>query len=175
MIRSRIATLLGFALLILILLTPSLTQRATAQYDPTAQGAGTCQTDIDSRVRAELRQTRTTQISVLVNQRVVNILNIGNSPSERYDLNGYPIVEIGVTQPSIAIAGAAPGALSGRVPFGVEGTSFVRNVRVLLNGVFLFRFPLDTFPPGSYYLTLCGARLFRFEIPEDYAPVLPGA
>jgi hypothetical protein len=165
--------MLLFALLTLLLFAQPIAQRASAQYD--AAAASACQTEIDQRVRAELRETLTRRISVLVNQRVVNILNVGNSPSERYDTSGYPIVEIGINQASLPIAGAAPGALSGRVTFGVEGTSFTRSVRVLSSGVFLFRFPLDTFPPGLYALTVCGARLFRFEIPEGYDPALPGA
>ncbi|MDZ4768023.1 MAG: hypothetical protein SGJ24_02755 [Chloroflexota bacterium] len=140
---------------------------AAAQYPP----ASSCQTTIEERVSSELRQRLTQRISVFVNQKVLNVLNIDNSPSERYDsATGLPIAEIGLNQPYLPLVGAAPGAWSGTIQMGLEGTDFTWNVRIFQSSVFITRFPIHMFPEGSYYLTVCGARLLRVEIPEDYDP-----
>lgn len=147
---------------------------AAAQYPPPDGANASCATQIEERLANELPQARTQALAVFVNQRVRNILNVGNSPSTRYDQAGLPIVEIGQTQAYLPLLIAAPGAFANITEvLGVEETDFTWVARVTRGGVIITRFPVNMFPPGSYYLTVCGARILRFEIPEAYAPVPP--
>lgn len=141
-----------------------------AQYD--GGSSATCENVFDIIVRDELTREVTTTISITVNNILSNILNIGNSPSGRYDTRGYPIVEIDADQALLPVVGQSEGYLTSDIILMLEDTDLEWGVKVNSDDMFLTDFPMYMFPPGSYYMTLCDARIFRVEIPEDYDPVV---
>ncbi|MBK8020518.1 MAG: hypothetical protein IPK19_03580 [Chloroflexi bacterium] len=156
------------AVLVLCVTSISVASTVVAQYE-----GASCETALDDVIQAELQLETTTEISVTVNNLLPNILNIGNSPSKRYDDKGYPIVVIDPAQALLPVVGDSPGYLRSSIILSLENTDFEWGVRVTSDGMFLTDFPIHMFPPGSYYVTLCDARAFRVEIPEDYNPVVP--
>lgn len=123
-------------------------------------------------VNIERRSEETVNIEISLNNILGNVLSIGNSPSGRVDRNGFNIVEIGQTQAALPVVGALPAGVYQQVTLRLEGTSFQWVVRVDPNGMFLTNFPLWSFPPGEYYLTVNNVRIIRVIIPEDYAPAV---
>ncbi|MCK6577355.1 MAG: hypothetical protein L6Q98_04545 [Anaerolineae bacterium] len=155
-------------LIIVLCLTSLSVAVVSAQYE-----GASCETALEDVIENEMKQLTTTEISITVNNLMPNILNIGNSPSGRNDEKGYPIVEIASDQTVLPVVGDSPGYLRSSIILGLENSDFEWGVRVTPEGMFLTDFPIYMFPPGSYYMTLCDARAFRIEIPEDYNPVLP--
>lgn len=170
---ARLKVSLALCLLTALVAMVSVTA-VVAQYGTTSTGsagsAGTCNVVLDDVIENELDEAVTTNISLTVNNILINILNIGNSPSRRYDRRGYPIIEIGSDQGWLPIVGGTRGYLQTRAILALEDTDFEWGVKVERSGLFLTEFPMHMFPPGSYYMTLCETRAFRVEIPEDYAP-----
>lgn len=163
---------LSFVLILLLTILIGISSTgAVAQYD--GGSSATCENVFDIIVRDELTREVTTTISITVNNILSNILNVGNSPSGRYDSRGYPIVEIDSDQALLPVVGQSEGYLTSDIILMLEDTDLEWGVKVNSDDMFLTDFPIYMFPPGSYYMTLCDARIFRVEIPEDYDPVTP--
>jgi hypothetical protein len=149
--------------IVLVLLSTLSLGTIFAQYDAD---------DILQRlVNNERRTEGTTDLSISVNNVLGNVLDAENSPSGRVDRNGFSIVVLGRTQASLPVVGSLPAGLYQQVTLRLEGTTFQWVVRVDPDGMFLTNFPMFSFPPGEYYLTVNNVRVFRVIIPEDYAPV----
>ncbi len=113
------------------------------------------------------RLSRTTlNIAISVNNIEGNILNIGQCrPEGNFDSRGFCIVEIEAGQSALPIVGSLPAGAFTSVTLRLEDTDFEWPVQVDANGMFYTEFPVESFPPGEYYMTLNGVRIFRIVIP----------
>ena len=154
--------LIGVAILLLLLGTLTF-GTVSAQYGP-----DDC---LQRLVNIERRSTRTVMIEFTLNNIRSNVLNIGKSPTGEVDSNGFNIVAIGARQPALPVVGAVWPCGLQQVTLRLEGTNFVWPVTVrATDGLFLTNFPLTSFPPGQYYLTVNNVRIIRVIIPDNYAP-----
>lgn len=152
--------LLGFtALALFLLFVPAA---FASQYPPLPT--------LTDLIEAERQSQTTLQVEITVNNTPINVLNIGGSPSGEVDRRGYNILEIEPTQAALPIVGSFPAGLMEIVTLSLEGTDFEWDVQVDADGIFLTDFPLTTFPPGEYYLTLQSVRVLRVIIPDNFDP-----
>ena len=124
---------------------------------------------IQRYVNIERRSETTVYIEFSLNNVLGNVLSIGNSPSGEVDANDFNIVEIETTQPALPVVGSLWPCGLQQVTLRFEGTTFAWPVAVRTDGLFLTNFPLTSFPPGEYYLTVNNVRIIRVIIPDDYA------
>ncbi len=147
---------------VVLLLLGTLTIGAvSAQYTP-----DDC---LQRLVNIERRSEVSVTIEFSLNNVLGNVLSLGNSPSGRVDTNGFNIVDIGTTQAALPIVGTVWPCGYQQVTLRLEGTNFTWLVTVRPDGLFLTEFPLTSFPPGEYYLTVNNVRIIRLVIPDDYA------